>query len=103
MEVPMDMVERVTKAIEAAMDAGSPTGWAGEFEIADLARAAIAAMREPTEGMVQTVEYHFTNGGKGQYLRDLYKIMIDVALGTLPPQKLWSVIEDEKRRELGTK
>jgi len=42
----MDMVERVTKAIEAAMDAGSPTGWAGEFEVADLARAAIAAMND---------------------------------------------------------
>lgn len=91
----MDMVERVSVAILSRVPAAyrmSPD------EAEELARAAMEAMRLPTEEMVQSVEWYFTNGGKGQRLRDLYTVMVDVALGRLPPKKLWSVIEDEKRK-----
>ena len=67
----MDMVERVVKAINDAMLQH------GDYKPDELARAAIAAMREPTEDMVAAAD-----------LRDslctpydeLWKAMIDAAL-----------------------
>lgn len=48
-----EMVERVAKAIEAEVDKlNDVRNIQGFYE--EIARAAIAAMREPTDGMVET-------------------------------------------------
>ena len=73
-----EMIERVARAILASLakdgpaDPGSGLGLRGvlldeAYDLEEAARAAIEAMREPTEGMV-------TNGG------GYYQSMIDAAL-----------------------
>ncbi len=47
---------------------------------ADLARAAIEAMREPTEAMVSAAYFKMLRGRGG-----CWRAMIDAALGRLPP------------------
>ncbi len=79
----MDMVERVARAIEAAMDAGSPTGWAGEFDVADLARATIAAMTAPTDAMTKGADGYVMYCKENEVLPTaggVYRAMIDAAL-----------------------
>lgn len=75
----MDMVERVARAIEAAMNDSSPTGWAGEFQFPDLARAAIAAMREPTDAM-WAAAWALAEPYEGIPFEEGYTAMIDAAL-----------------------
>lgn len=73
-----DMVERVAKALHAGSD--SPTEWF-DYETdreywRDQARAAIAAMREPTEAMCAAAEAT----GDHWYFDDSWAAMIDAAL-----------------------
>jgi len=61
-----DMIERVSRALRAAdFDAWTPRYYQ------HMARAAIEAMREPTDSMTNGVDYR----------RSVWMSMIDVALG----------------------
>lgn len=99
----MDMVERVARAV-APMVAHSAAWWCpggewmncrlGKNEVCEcrenaflIARAAIAAMREPTEGMVRAVvQYENDINGSPDYEytsvapESAWEIMIDAAL-----------------------
>jgi len=64
----MDMVEKVAKAINDAMLQH------GDYKPDELARAAIAAMREPTKAMKEAGFW------KGPISLNGYRAMIDAAL-----------------------
>lgn len=66
----MSMLDRVARAIEAADNGSSP-------EL--LARAAIEAMREPSEAIVDAA-IRATSDGRGNRQRRLWEAMIDAAL-----------------------
>jgi len=78
---PEDMVERVGAAIEDAMasDDNAP---------ADLARAAIAAMRQPTEAMLDAACSHAPDTNSGEFSYDdalgVFQRAIDRALEPSP-------------------
>jgi len=69
----MDMIEKVARAI-LATGYFEKDGWAWT-DFTDEARAAIVAMREPTDNMVQSAVAADTD-------RDTYRAMIDAALKT---------------------
>ncbi len=77
-----EMIGRVARAIK---DCGAYTpDWQGADEdLIIMARAAIAAMREPTEAMV----YHVVTANVGgnvnpQVAEEIYRAMIDAALNS---------------------
>jgi len=70
----MNMIEKVARAIEAVKADRATFGNKGVIESKAYARAAIEAMREPTEGMIKA-------GSKGYPKFQLaYRNMIDAAL-----------------------
>jgi hypothetical protein len=85
-----EMVEKVRAAILQALKQSDPGSLVeerghectvdGHFDMAAVARAAIAAMREPTEAMVRA-------GGHGPYSDADYRAMIDAALPAPPSQE----------------
>jgi hypothetical protein len=69
-QAPSEMVERVTRALcQWVHDNGEKE----YYDPYDLARAAIGAMREPTEAMIQA-------GGNQIWMRQAWRAMIDTAL-----------------------
>jgi hypothetical protein len=78
----MTMVEKVTQAIEAAWIECENAREAGFDQPEVLARAAIAAMREPTDKMIDSVMVTAWGGmnNRDEIKRDWAK-MIDAALG----------------------
>jgi molecular chaperone DnaK (HSP70) len=79
-----EMIERVARALaenERGADLwdeisnDSDIDYIGKNEFRDLARAAIEAMREPTEGMVEAANLHESNGVYADW-----QAMIDEAL-----------------------
>ena len=68
-----EMVERVARAVQPIADPGGH--WT---TCEDIARAAIEAMREPTEGMIQAG--WTTNGYRGDMTKAEWSAMIDAAL-----------------------
>lgn len=104
----MDMIERVAKALCEAGPAGpmfnysrcvAPNCSCWEGKNIQLAKAAIAAMVEPTEGMLQAVAHHVLArirvGEIGPLpWEDGYRIMIDSILSS--PQ--YVVTEDAPER-----
>jgi hypothetical protein len=97
MEVPMDMVERVRAALVAELskdmtncvsdyraEGGDDELFIdGNFNGSALARAAIAAMREPTEKMVRAGEKEFIASDVAccmEPAEDCWQAMIDAAL-----------------------
>jgi hypothetical protein len=72
-----EMVDRVARAM-AMYQFGSPESWEDQIP---MARAAIAAMREPTEGMVGSV-YGLMDErtGSDAEATKFYQTMIDEAL-----------------------
>jgi len=91
------MVERVEYALAFFISHNNQPDMSGDprarlstlqrRNLSDAARAAIKAMREPTDAMVKAgVDYalHVTIGGDYKwpdYIRDKHRIMIDAALG----------------------
>lgn len=82
----MNMVERVARALRRrwcidAFDRESDIGWEGEI---NNARAAIAAMREPTEAMLDFGACHEDQDheifDEGHISREVWHAMIDAAL-----------------------
>jgi hypothetical protein len=71
-EEEMDMVERVARAVDAEWASHIINGTLASPK--DFARAAIAAMREPTEEMVRAQWSETTCGVEG------WRAMIDAAL-----------------------
>jgi len=69
-----DMIERVAKAINDAMIKH------GDYKPDELARAAIAAMREPTEEMYQGV-CALNKRWQDSNSAEIWQAMIDAALG----------------------
>lgn len=70
------MVERVAAAIWPHAE------WNGDYqEAVAAARAAIAAMREPTEGMSLAGDKRRYSGATNYDAADVYHAMIDAALG----------------------
>lgn len=70
----MDMIERVAKALSQQLDK--------DGYYVDAARAAIEAMREPTEAMVEAFDTD-VDAWISEKIEDpmhLYKVMIDAAL-----------------------
>jgi len=94
MEVPMDMVERVARALAEfaptpGFDAAQRQAWIDEYWTGyeDEARAAIAAMREPTEEMVRAgigalavADYGMPEYGPEDAAEMTFSAMIDAAL-----------------------
>ncbi len=79
-----EMIDRVAKAIK---DCGAYTpDWQGTDEdLIIMARAAIAAMREPTEGMVLKgldALYKDVYPGDSVNMAEAYTAMIDAALNS---------------------
>jgi hypothetical protein len=60
----------------------SRKGWAAgdPDDYRRIARAAIAAMREPTDGMVEVGSTDMALVRHGEYARDVWRDMIDEAL-----------------------
>ena len=74
------MIECVARAIAATSTAGTGEAWK-IYE--DHARAAIAAMHEPTEAMIQSILVTVVGmNNRGEILRDWHK-MIDAALNEM--------------------
>jgi hypothetical protein len=75
-----EMVERVAVALADADpdDRGLPAGVEMAPFYRMLARAAIAAMREPTEAMIRSCDWPNTDRSSG--LDDVWRVMIDAAL-----------------------
>lgn len=69
------MVERVARALYGAGD--NAVGWES---VVDEARAAIAAMREPTEAMLAILEDRMEYWDNDKPISDIYSSMIDAAL-----------------------
>jgi len=90
MEVPMDMVERVARAMAKAEGWSLPNDMSLPYaagsrvgRMMGLARAAIAAMREPTEEMVRAGEKEFIASDVAccmEPAEDCWQAMIDAAL-----------------------
>lgn len=89
-----EMVERVARAMavkdkgddhwDVMSEDGDGYGYVGKNEYREMARAAILAMREPTEGMVQRAQESY-HGGMEWGLSDVemaavWQAMIDEAL-----------------------
>lgn len=75
-----EMIERVAKAIETELEAAQAWGTAPLQR--DLARAAIEAMREPTQDMVRASGPDPHGGGHtARDAEDIYTSMIDAAMG----------------------
>jgi len=72
------MVERVARAIEKKLSRTDPYDERQHkrFNYDECARAAIAAMREPTEGMLAAGAWELTN----EYVGRQWQAMIDAAL-----------------------
>jgi hypothetical protein len=74
-----EIIDRVADAIKAAINDGAKSDF-GTATFPELARAAIAAMREPTEAMIQRAR-------EERYLdepHDTWQSMIDAALDKHP-------------------
>jgi hypothetical protein len=71
------MVERVARALEDNSDLLDPTGSEPRDFVA-VARAAIAAMREPTEVMIEAV--YGGHPENTRIARECWRAMIDAAL-----------------------
>ena len=74
-----EMVDRVAMAVHDAL--GNPEDIEAKAGCLEIARAVIAAMREPTEAMVMSApfSYDFGEGDKWS-VRVLWRRMIDEAL-----------------------
>jgi hypothetical protein len=79
-----EMIEQVARAIEDNIKATLPDGVAIDYQYA--ARAAIEAMREPTEGMVSAMNETTIEGWDGDSFwpskedcTALFKVAIDAA------------------------
>jgi hypothetical protein len=92
----MTMIERVARALHSRVDdrlwTDPRVAMLERDEWRDLARAAIEAMREPTEAMVDRfvsralcVSVH-GDGGWSAYAREQWQAMIDAALVPPPHQ-----------------
>lgn len=71
-----EMIERVAKAIQSALSEGTPGRDPDRME--RIARAAIEAMRDPTEAMIDKGYDHVDYGGTD--IEAAWKDMIDAAL-----------------------
>lgn len=82
-----EMIERVAKAIEDCHDEGSWSTWEqiGHQAALECARAAIAAMRESTDAMIEAgdwkIDFDCRDSGK------IWNAMVDAALTPEPNQK----------------
>ncbi len=90
----MDMVERVAKAIETAIDMAQPPpgeDWEPQLHAKEFARAAIEAMREPTEAMLAAINPHdhITQG----HVYDEYD-SDPAALNDGAPREIWQDMID---------
>ncbi len=74
-----EMVERVARALAAAYSDALGAKTQIVAEDYEAARAAIAAMREPTEGMLDAF-YDEPCWGDGPEARDTWRAMIDRAM-----------------------
>lgn len=79
------MVERVARAIYVAEKERERTVMPAGEHYAEIARAAIAAMREPTEAMVERTAMQgespaITAGGSRARIPHYWRLMIDEAL-----------------------
>jgi len=87
-----EMIERVAKAIRAQIDAGPSYQITVDEYMKILARAAIEAMREPTEAMRQSGFDHMDYDEYGsnadennkRIAESVYRAMIDAALAEKP-------------------
>lgn len=78
----MDMVEKVARAMREELDIDWP--YRGHESLIDVARAAIAAMRDPSESMVEaggSAKYSARRDGVDRRTPAIWQAMIDVALG----------------------
>jgi hypothetical protein len=79
----IDMIERVAQAVKdcEAFPLGDMREYLSNADALTIARAAIAAMREPTEEMAQTVASAYTAGvANPQMITKIYSAVIDAAL-----------------------
>lgn len=76
-ENEMGMVERVARAIQAFDGHAAAGGAEPGYEA--IARAAIAAMREPTDEMMSVTEWWGDLTGRPEHV-DVWRAMIDAAL-----------------------
>jgi len=72
-----EMIERVARAICRAEYGPGDAGWANQIP---AARAAIEAMREPTEGMLDKGAVAEGDGNLAQQALNIWAAMIDAAL-----------------------
>jgi hypothetical protein len=73
-----EMIERVAKAIEESI-------WEPGQDSVIAARAAIEAMREPTEAMLEAASIEAQKpAGWHMVYRNIHRAMIDAALKSLP-------------------
>lgn len=72
-----EMVERVAKAIKSALSRGTPGRDPERMQ--DVARAAIEAMREPTQGIVDCRDAFMS----AETAKAMWRTMIDVASGRM--------------------
>jgi hypothetical protein len=79
-----EMVARVAAALRGlpVRDRSAEGGELDNLRLREAARAAIAAMREPTDDVSERMSAHASNGMVDW--RDLHYAMIDAALGKPP-------------------
>lgn len=82
----MTPVERVARAVQAAKINGQRVRLSDEYAQA-IARAAIAALAEPSEGMIKAAEFvyekHYAATARG-FIEDMHQTMIAAALEEKP-------------------
>ena len=82
----MDMIERVSRALDKWTEDALNTH--GRFDTREMARAAIEAMRTPTEEMETAafdadldIYWGYCSNGKPGDPGDVWQVMVDAALG----------------------
>ena len=98
----MNKVEAVARAMEEAHHSGIAEGLTGNQWLEALARAAIKAMREPTEGMLATAVVNLVDVGldsaDGVGPDDaipVWQAMIDTALAEAENEAFWKDRDDD--------
>jgi len=82
----VNMIEKVAKAIAVEQDLSNDYAEVIMDDLKGMARAAIEAMREPTEGMTKAaIGYGIPlsgmyEGSEEDFVEDVYEAMIDKAL-----------------------
>ena len=78
----MTMIDRVARVLQSHMEAAFVHGFPDDlsFVADDLARAALDAMREPTEPMVEAAWEHTADPCWRENVADAWRAAIDAAL-----------------------